>query len=328
MSARVVAAFATVTAAFGLAACGASGSAENMNGSDAGKITVYTCVSDTTIQPVIEAFEAAHEGTSVELYRAPTGDLNARIAGDVRAGGLEVDVVWACDPLTMADYTDQGLVGGWVPETEVAEQLRTDDYVGAHVLYMLAVTREGVEPPRSWSDLAGGRYGAVAVPDPSFAASALGTLGYFADQPDYGIGFYADLEQNGGVQVSTPNDVVSGVAEGVYDAGVTIANAAYAAHDDGAPIQVTWPEPGAVAVYGPVALAREAAENDAAKDFITFVTSREGQSVVGESGSYPTLEGVAGPTVPDGASVVHPDWTSLAAQKDDLLTEYQRIFGG
>lgn len=308
-----------------LAACGGADAGIEAKGQT---VTVYTCVSDTTIQPVIDAFEAAHEGTSVKLYRAPTGDLNARIAGDVRAGGLEADVVWTCDPLTMADYTDQGLVGGWVPETEVPEELRTDDYVGVHVLYMLAVTGDELEPPRSWSDLTGERYDTVAVPDPSFAASALGTLGYFADQPDYGIDFYADLKENGGVQVSTPNDVVSGVAEGVYDAGVTIANSAYAAHDDGAPIQITWPEPGAVAVYGPVALAREAADNDAAKDFVSFVTSREGQSVVGESGSYPTLEGVPGPTVPDGATVVHPDWASLAAQKDDLLTEYQRIFGG
>ncbi|MCW2766282.1 MAG: transporter substrate-binding protein, partial [Nocardioides sp.] len=39
-------------------------------------ITLYTCVNDTTIGPVIDAFEKANPGTKVELYRAPTGDLN------------------------------------------------------------------------------------------------------------------------------------------------------------------------------------------------------------------------------------------------------------
>ena len=83
-------------------------------------ITLYTCVSDTTIGPVIDTFEHAHPGTKVKLYRAPTGDLNARVAGDVRSGGLRADVIWACDPLTMQDYVNQDLVGGWTPETSIA----------------------------------------------------------------------------------------------------------------------------------------------------------------------------------------------------------------
>jgi iron(III) transport system substrate-binding protein len=75
-------------------------------------ITVYTCVNDTTIQPVIQKFEAGHPGVKVDLFRAPTGQLNARVASDVRSGGLKADVIWACDPLTMQDYVAQGLVGG------------------------------------------------------------------------------------------------------------------------------------------------------------------------------------------------------------------------
>ncbi|MBA2443969.1 MAG: hypothetical protein H0V49_01390, partial [Nocardioidaceae bacterium] len=70
-------------------------------GTDTGSITLYTCVNDESIQPVIAQFEAEHAGSEVELFRAPTGDLNARVAGDVRSGGLKADVVWACDPLTM-----------------------------------------------------------------------------------------------------------------------------------------------------------------------------------------------------------------------------------
>ena len=45
---------------------------------------------------------------------------------------------------------------------------------------------------------------------------------------------------------------------------------------------------------------------DVAKDFISFVVGEEGQTVLGESGAYPTLPGVAGPTIPDGAPVVVP----------------------
>jgi ABC-type glycerol-3-phosphate transport system substrate-binding protein len=77
-------------------------------------ITLYTCVNDTTIQPVIQKFEAAHAGAKVDLFRAPTGQLKARVASDVRSGGLKADVIWACDPLTMQDYVVRAWLGaGW-----------------------------------------------------------------------------------------------------------------------------------------------------------------------------------------------------------------------
>src|SRR4029453_15687733 len=91
-------------------------------------ITLYTCVNDTTIQPILQKFQAAHPGQEVKLFRAPTGELNARVASDVRSGGLKADVIWACDPLTMQDYVTQGLVGGWTPQTDIPETMRTPDY--------------------------------------------------------------------------------------------------------------------------------------------------------------------------------------------------------
>jgi iron(III) transport system substrate-binding protein len=56
-------------------------------------ITLYTCVNDSTVQPVIAAFKADHPGTDVQLFRAPTGQLNARVASDLRSGGLKADVI-------------------------------------------------------------------------------------------------------------------------------------------------------------------------------------------------------------------------------------------
>ena len=206
-----------------LASCGEGGSET----SSSDTITLYTCSSDETIQPIIEEFEAANEGSNVELFRAPTGELNARVAGDVRSGGLRADLIWTCDPLTMQDFVDQDLVGGFTSDnaTAIPEEYRTEDYVGAALLEMVAVHGQDVPAPATWSDLTGAAYAdGVAVPDPSFAASALGTLGYFSQTPDYGLDFYAALEQNGAVQVSTPDDVVAGVAEGVYKVGAECAH--------------------------------------------------------------------------------------------------------
>lgn len=310
-----------------LAACGTTGSTEP---EAATSLVLYTCLSDESIQPVIEAFEARDDGGRVDLFRAPTGELNARVAADTRSGGFGADVFWGCDPLTVQALVDQDLVGGWTPPgaDEIPEEFRTDDYVGGHVLYMVALHRTDAPAPQAWSDLADGDYDTLAVPDPTVAASALGTLGFFAAEPDYGVDFYRALQENGAVQVSTPDDVTTGVAQGVYDAGVTTANSAYAARDDGSPVEVVWPEPGAVAIYGPVALATHRADSDVARSFVSFVVSAEGQGVLGASGAYPTLPGVDGPTVPDDAPVVSPDWATISTDKDDILGEYQQVFGG
>src|SRR3954451_4033444 len=309
-----------------LAACGGTSSSEE----PARSLTLYTCLSDESIQPIITAFRARDDGGQVDLFRAPTGELNARVAADARSGGLKADVIWGCDPLTLQSFVDQDLVGGWTPPDAdaIPEQFRTGDYVGAHVLYMVALHRTDVPAPKSWADLAGADYGAVAVPDPGVAASALGTLGWFAAEPRYGVGFYDDLKRNGAVQVKTPDDVTTGVAQGLYDAGITTANSAYAAKDAGSPVDVVWPEPGAIAVYGPIALATHSADSLVAQDFISFAVSAKGQTVLGTSGSYPTLPGVPGPTSPAGAPTVAPDWGAIGKDKDAILGEYQQVFGG
>ena len=262
----------TGVAVLALAACGGDVPASDDDAEPAASLTLYTRLSDESIQPVIEAFEAREDGGTVELFRAPTGELDARVAADARSGGQRADVIWGCDPLTVQAFVDQGLVGGWTPPgaEAIPEELRTEDYVGAHVLYMVAVHRTEVPAPRAWSDLMGGD----------------------------------------------------------YDAGITTANSAYAAKDDGSPVDVVWPEPGAVAIYGPVALATHSADSDVAKSFVAFVVSEEGQSVLGASGAYPTLPGVEGPAVPDGAPVVSPDWAAIGADEDAILGEYQQLFGG
>jgi iron(III) transport system substrate-binding protein len=292
-------------------------------------IILYTCVNDTTIQPILQKFQAAHPGQEVKLFRAPTGELNARVASDVRSGGLKADVIWACDPLTMQDYRDQQLVGGWLPEeaATVPEQFRTADDVGVAVLYLVAVHAKGTAAPKTWSDLTKPAYAPVAVPDPGVAASALGALGYFSQTDGYGIDFYRKLQQQGAKQVSTPDNVTTGVAQGQYEAGLTIANSAYLAQNKGSPIEVTWPEPGAVAIYGPIALARHSADSSLAKDFISYVVSQDGQQALADAGSYPTRPAVSGPKIPADAPIVYPDWLRIANTKDILLKDYQPIFG-
>jgi iron(III) transport system substrate-binding protein len=294
-------------------------------------ITLYTCASANVEQAVIKGFQAGHPGTKVNVFRAPTGQLNARVAADQRSGGIQADVIWACDPLTMHGYDGQHLLRAWTPPNanEIDAKYRTANYTGIDLLYMVAVVHTGTPAPTAWSDLTGAAYkGRVAVPSPTFAASALGALGYFSGAPGYGLAFYRSLKANGAVQVNAPADALTGVEQGTYRAALTLANAAYTDQKKGSPITVVWPQPGGIAIYAPIGLTVKKHVNPVAEQFASYAASRAAQTLMAAQNTYVTIAGITGPPLPAGSPSVSPDWTALAANTKAVLAEYGTVFGG
>jgi iron(III) transport system substrate-binding protein len=307
----------------------ASSSGSASVGAQPASLTLYTCVTNTVEQAVIKAFQQEHPGSKVNVFRAATGQLNARVAADVRSGGIKADVIWGCDPLTMHNYDSQGLLADWTPPSAAAinPAYRAAHFTGVALLYLIVVVHKGTPIPASWSDLTSPTYrGGVAIPSPTFAASALGMLGYFASAPGYGLTYYQALKTNGAKQVDSPDQVLTDVAQGSAKAGVTLANSAYAAQKKGSPIEIAWPKPGAISVYGAIGVTTRHGLSSAARPFADFVASQSGQAVLAKAGSYPVLSGLAGPPQPAGSPVVAPQWPPLFSQTKDLLARYSAIF--
>jgi len=294
----------------------------------AGTVRLYTSVTQATVDAVVAGFQTS-PGAEVEVFRAPTGELTARIAAEQREGGIRADVLWLTDPLSMQQYEAEGLLAAVPPAAAevVPAEYRADNYVGTRLLNVVIVARDDVEPlPESWSNLTDPRFaGAVAIPDPSFAGSAFGALGYFAQDENFGLDYYRALADNGAIQLSAPDDVITGVAEGRYAVGITLDNPARAAMEKGSPIQVIAPEPGAIAIYSPIAVLGTAAEPDAATSFVDFVLTKEGQEAIAGTGWEPIRDDVAWP---HDLVQVAPDWQAISGQREQLLEEYRTIFGG
>jgi iron(III) transport system substrate-binding protein len=289
-------------------------------------LRLYTSVTQGTVDAVVAGFTERNPGVAVEVFRAPTGELTARIAAEEREGGVRADVLWLTDPLSMQQYAEQGLLAAWEPEgaAAVPEEYREEMFWGTRLLTIVAVHHVDVPAPESWHDLTGPAYaGGVAVPDPGFAGSALGALGYFALAPDFGFGWYEALADNGAVQVSSPGEVVTGVAEGRFAAGMTLASSARNAIADGSPIAIASPDPGGVAVYSPIAVVT--GSGAAARDFVEFVLTVEAQEAIAATGWQPIRDDV---TWPHGGPTVAPDWPEVVDRRDELLEEYRRYFGG
>jgi iron(III) transport system substrate-binding protein len=296
-------------------------------------LTLYTSVTQDTIDAVVGGYEKIHPGAKVTVFRAPTGQLNARIAADQRSGGLRADVIWGTDPLSMQSYTDQKLLAPWpLPQLKsVPEKYRMPDFWGTRVLYLVIVARKGLEPlPTSWADLSSPIYkGKVAVPDPAFAGSAFAALGYFSQAPELGMSFYSSLRANGAKQVASIPDVVTQVAQDRYKLGITLDSGARTAVKQGSPIVIVWPKPGAISLYSPIAMTARSAElkrSDPAKEFMAYVLSAEGQRHIADTGWQPIISSVPGPPKPAGATSVSPDWASLFGHQQELLAQYRSLF--
>ena len=200
-----------------------------------------------------------------------------------------------------------------------------DSFVGTRLLNLVLVSGADVEAPAAWSDLVDSAYAdGVVMPDPGFAGSAFAALGYLAMDEAFGMTFFQALKDNGADIVQSPANTVTGVAEGIYDVGITLDKIARANVDKGAPIQMVWPEPGAIALFSPAAVVAETDDPAAAQAFQEFLVSPEGQAAIASTGWQPVRDDVEWPH--DG-EVVTADWNELYGSQAQLLEEFYAIFG-
>lgn len=325
-------AIAIATIAVLLTACGSPTRPAAQTGSTGSNtLTLYTSVTQNTVDAVAAGFKAAHPGVTVNVFRATTGQLNARIAADKRAGGLRADVIWGTDPLSMQNYADQQLLKAWPVSdvTGVPADFKTTYFWGTRVLYVIIVAHNGTNPmPRTWSDLTKAAYrGKVALPDPAAAGSAFAALGYLAQASGFGLAYYQRLKANDAVQVSTVPEVVTDVASGRYAVGVTLDSEVRGAIKKGSPVTLVWPTDGAIALYSPIGEAATTKNSALADDWLRYVLSPDGQRRIAATGWQPVLPGIPGPPQPPGATSVSPNWSALFGRQQELLRQYQAIFG-
>lgn len=294
-----------------------------------GTVRVYTSVVQETVDAVVTAFRAARPEIKVEVYRAPTGEINARIAADRRDGAVRADLLWATDPISSYQYDAQGLFSEYRPRDAAAvpPAFHTTTMWGTRLLNVVIVHRAGQPAPAGWQELTSPAYkNSVALPDPGFAGSALAALGYLSQAPAFGIPYYRALKDNGAVQLRSPGDVTTAVAEGRYRAGMGLDNDVRIAIAKGSPIKLAWPAEGAIAFYSPISIFRTASDPAAARTFLDFLVSRPGQQVIADAGWESVRTDVRGPA-PLGPQV-SPDWVSVARRQADLIAAYRGIFPG
>src|SRR5262249_34562686 len=134
--------------------------------------------------------------------------------------------------------------------------------------------------PQSWADLLRAEAkGQVVMPSPLASGAALIHAATLTSNLAEGWGFYERLKSGGAIASSGNGDVLRQVAGGEKLFGMVVDFMAIREKAKGAPIAFVFPKEGVSAIGEPVAILKSTKNPAAARAFVAFLLSRDGQEL-------------------------------------------------
>ena len=302
-----------------------------------GKLVLYTSQPNEDAQRTVDAFMAAHPGVEVEWVRDGTTKIMAKLRAEIAAGAPQPDLLLIADTVTMEGLEAEGLLLSH-PEADVsAYEAGLMDPEGHYFSTKLITTGIAYNPaaplkPTSYKDLlAPEATAAMTMPSPMTSGAATIHMVSIAGHPDLGWDYYAKLAKQGALAQGGNGGVLKSIAGGEKLYGFLVDFLAIREKAKGAPIEFVFPEEGVSAVTEPVAILSTAKNPDAAKAFVDFLISPEGQTLAAEMGYLPAHPGVAPPAgFPDRAQIrlLPFDPAKALAEDEANKLRFTEMFGG
>lgn len=289
-----------------------------------GSITVYGALTEANGAALAKAFQDAYPQAKVEMVTAGTGPLVTRIDTERRAGGVRADVILLADPTVMPGLKDNDVLADYVPAAAsgLPAGLKGTGWVGAFTFNNMLISRQGATAPKDWQDLTTPAFtGKVELGDPAASGTTLGMVGYLSKT--LGWDYFKNLQKNGAKVVQSTNTVGTDVAQGSVTAGITLDSVARDLKSKGSPIEMVWPQSGAIPVPAPAALVK-GRESEVGRAFVDWLLTPQGQAQLVKLGYAPALG--TSDAVPAGVKLVDVDWAQITKDRASILEQFKAIF--
>ena len=301
-----------------------------------GKLVLYTSQPERDATQTVAAFKRVQPGVEVDVFRSGTTEVMGKLAAEFAAGGSKGDVLLLADAATMEALKKDGrllpyreaAVDGLDPGTYDADRT----YFGSKLITTgIAVNTAAKSRPASWADLARPEYkGQIAMPSPLYSGAAAIMLGTMTSRPDLGWSYFEKLKAADAVAVRGNGAVVTAVANGEKAYGVLVDFMAFNAKAKGSPIDFIFPAEGLPAVTEPVAILRTTQNVAAARAFVDFILSDEGQKLAVAMGYIPAKSGAGMPAwYPAGVKIhlMPTDIAKVVQTNSANLKRFSDLFG-
>ncbi|AHK44733.1 putative solute-binding component of ABC transporter [Ensifer adhaerens OV14] len=299
-------------------------------------LVLYTSQPNEDAQATVDAFKAANPSVEVEWVREGTTKLMAKLMAEIEAGNPVADVLLIADTVTMQRLKEAGQLLAYKSPEAANYDAALYDADGAYYSTKMITTgiiynTSASTKPQGWQDLAkADAKGLVTMPSPLTSGAALIHAQTLAGIDGLGWDYYKALAENGATAAGGNGGVLKAVATGEKAYGMIVDFMAIREKAKGAPVEFVFPAEGVSAVTEPVGILKTAKNPDAAKKFVDFLISVEGQKTAVKMGYIPARNGVA---LPEGyparetIKVLPINAASAVKNSDADLKTFSGIFG-
>jgi iron(III) transport system substrate-binding protein len=302
----------------------------------AGKLVLYTSQPDRDAQQTIAGFRRLNPGVEVEVFRSGTTEVMAKLAAEFAAGQPRPDLLFIADAASMealkAENRLEAYAGAKVDGIPEGLIDRDRTYFGTKVISTGIVYNKAAKAiPTSWADLMKPEYkGQISMASPLYSGAAAIKLSTVAARPDLGWRFVEALKANEASAVRGNGAVLRAVATGEKTYGILVDFMGFNAKQQGSPVEFVFPKEGVTVVTEPVAILRTAQNKPAARAFVDYLLSEEGQKLALSLGYFATRSSVGRPAwLPAGQelNLMPIDIAAVVKTMEDDKKRFAALFG-
>jgi iron(III) transport system substrate-binding protein len=301
-----------------------------------GNLVLYTSQPNTDAQQTIDAFKARHPGVNVTFVRDGTPKILAKLSAEFEAGQPQADVLLIADSVTMEGLKKEDRLLAHETADVSAYPAGTHDaqkfwFATKLITTGIAYNTKASFKPTSWQDLTRPEVkGQLVMPSPLTSGAALIHAATLTGSMNDGWKYYEALKENDAIAGGGNGDVLKQVAGGQKLYGVIVDYMPIREKAKGAPVEFVFPKEGVSAVSEPVAILKSTKNPDAARAFVDFLLSKDGQDLALKQGyiaAHPAVALPAGYPLRDQIKVMSFDAAKALADETKNKAAFAEIFG-
>jgi iron(III) transport system substrate-binding protein len=266
-----------------------------------GSVLMYSPAPSSALDRLTKAFNAKYPAIKAEYYRANSAQVYERLTAEVAANRVECDIIHASDPATITDLKNAGILASYhSPEYDAYDPkyIDKDDtwFVARGHLLLLGYSTIALTPqqaPTSWKDLLDARYkGKCGIMDVRNAGGAY--YWQYAVWKLYGPSYFQQMFKNQPKVYQSYGPINDHLITGELSIGADLNYLTdQAIIEEKAPVAASYPVEGCPVIWSPVGIVKKAPHPNAAKLFMDFLATPEGQQAFNHEYTYSMRKGVS-----------------------------------
>ncbi len=297
-----------------------------------GKVVAYSAHEDTIIAGMKQLWNEDHPDIELEVIKMGSGDVISRVRAE--SANPQADVIWSIGGEALEQNND--LLEKYTPKDwnmiEDVYKVGTNwlPYTGIMNVFLVntdMLTED--QYPRTWKDLASDRIAGVSTARADQSGSSYMQLAnvlaiYGADEEGWGI--YRSIMEN--FFIASSSGAVSRLTnDGEVPVAVTLEDNAQRFVLGGGPVEIVYPEDGAIAAPDGIAVIKGAPNPEGAKMFVDWAMSSKAQNfLVQQMGRRPVRKDASTPPgLPPMSEIntIEYDFGWSAANRDAFIAQFR-----